>query len=63
MELQVVPNKELAELNAKFNDRRLLWTHIENYQRYQEAWYHDNFLKLDSETVEKEMKTFQTAIV
>lgn len=32
------PNKELADVEVKFNDRKLLWTHVEKFIKLQENW-------------------------
>lgn len=29
------PNKELQDVEAKFNDRRLLWTHVDKFIKLQ----------------------------
>lgn len=31
-------NKELVDLDAKFNDRKLLWTHVDKFIKLQELW-------------------------
>jgi len=54
------PNQEIKELQDKFEDRNTLWTHISKVTVYYEEWFKGNFLNLDSEFIEKEMKTFQT---
>lgn len=63
MELNPQQNRELQDLQAKYNDRRMLWTHIEKYNVYQHDWYKGNFMNLDSEVIEKEMRTFENGII
>jgi len=31
-------NKELQDVEVKFNDRKLLWTHVDRFIKLQETW-------------------------
>ena len=59
MKLQPKKNTELEDLEQKFNDRKLLWTNIEKFSKKSHDWLNSQFLKLDSEEIEKDMKFFE----
>ena len=59
MELTPPPNKELVELEEKYNDRKTLWTNIEKFARCHEEWFKSPFLSLNSDDIEKDMKGFE----
>lgn len=42
------PNKELEDLVKKFNDRKLLWTHVDEFIKLQERWQVSYIRELDS---------------
>ena len=42
MGVQPTPNKELADLMIKYNDRKLLWTHVDEFIKLQEHWERSN---------------------
>ena len=35
MNIQPAPNKELSDLEYKYNDRKLLWTHTDKFIKLQ----------------------------
>ena len=53
MDLNTQPNKDLADLEVKFNDRKLLWTHVDKLLKCHEEWYKANIRNLDSEDIQK----------
>lgn len=59
MDLNPTVNKELQDLEDKYNDRRTLWTNIEKFARCHEEWFKSPFLSLNSEDIEKDMKGFE----
>ena len=63
MGLNPQPNKELQDCESRFNDRKILWTHVERYNRLSEDWFRNNFITLNVEDIEKEMKTFENGIL
>lgn len=48
--MSIVPasNKELIDLEGKFNDRKLLWSHVDKFIKLQETWEKSNIRNLDS---------------
>ena len=48
MELVPAPNKELSDVEAKFNDRKLLWTHVDKFLKCEQAWLKSNIRNFDS---------------
>lgn len=50
------PNKELQDVEAKFNDRKLLWSHTDKFIRLQETWEKSNIRNFDSEDIQKEVQ-------
>jgi dynein heavy chain len=63
MGLNPTPNKDLQELEAKFNDRKMLWTHIDKFFKLQDDWFNKDFKNTNAEDVEKEMKSFENGIL
>lgn len=63
MELQTSPNKELADLEMKYNDRRLLWTHVDKLLKCHEDWYKTNIRALDADEIQKEMQQFDSTVM
>lgn len=59
MDLSPPNNKELAELEEKYSDRKTLWTNIEKFARCHEEWFKSPFLSLNSDDIEKDMKGFE----
>lgn len=55
-------NKELLELEAKFSDRKLLWTHVDKLLKCHEEWYKANIRNLDAEDIQKEMQQFDSTV-
>jgi hypothetical protein len=53
MELNTTANKELADLEMKYNDRRLLWTHVDKLLKCHEDWYKTNIRNLDADEIQK----------
>lgn len=53
----------MAELRAKFADRNVLWQHIDQFGALHNDWYLGDFMKLDAEIIEKEMKNFESTAV
>ena len=35
MGVNIVPNKELDDMINKYNDRKLLWTHVDEFMKLQ----------------------------
>lgn len=58
MAIAPAPNKQLADLQIKYNDRKLLWTHVDKFIKLQELWEKSNIRNLDSEEIEKDVKSF-----
>jgi hypothetical protein len=52
MELNTANNRELADLENKYNDRKTLWTNIEKFAKSHDEWFKSNFLSLDVEEIE-----------
>jgi hypothetical protein len=61
MGLQVKKNSELEDMEQKFNDRKLLWTNIEKFSKKSQDWLANQFLSLEVEEVEKDMKFFESS--
>ena len=59
MGLQVKKNIELDEMEQKFNDRRLLWTNIEKFAKKSQDWLNNQFMGLEVEEIEHDMKQFE----
>ena len=38
MSITPTPNKQLADLEIKYNDRKLLWTHVDKFIKNQQLW-------------------------
>lgn len=62
MEIVPAPNKELIDVEAKFNDRKLLWNHVDKFIKLEEAWLKSNIRNFDSEDIQKEVQGFEAAI-
>ena len=62
MEIVPAPNKELQDVQAKFNDRKLLWNNIDKFTKLEEAWLKSNIRNFDSEDIQKEVQQFQGAV-
>jgi hypothetical protein len=62
MEIVPAPNKELMDVEAKFNDRKLLWNHVDKFIKLEEAWLKSNIRSFDSEDIQKEVQGFEAAI-
>lgn len=56
-------NRDLQECENRFNDRKMLWTHVERFNRLSEDWFKNNFTTLNVEDIEKEMKVFENGIL
>jgi dynein heavy chain len=63
MGLNPSANRDLQDLESKFNDRKILWSHVERFNRLSEDWFRNNFTTLNVEDIEKEMKTFESGIL
>lgn len=63
MGLNPSANRELQDLESKYNDRKMLWTHVERFNRLSDDWFKNNFTTLNVEDIEKEMKMFETGIM
>ena len=48
MKIVPVPNKELQDVEAKFNDRKLLWNNVDKFIKNEEAWLKSNIRNFDS---------------
>ncbi|MHA2024046.1 MAG: dynein heavy chain [Candidatus Thorarchaeota archaeon] len=53
------PNFDLQNLEAKYNDRKLLWNNLEKFSKSKEDWLKSPFRLLNSEDIEKEMKQYE----
>lgn len=56
-------NRDLQDLEATYNDRRLLWTHLEKFTKLSEDLYKNIFTTLNVEEIEKEMKMYEIGIL
>lgn len=56
------PNKELQDVELKFNDRKLLWTHVDRFIKLQETWEKSNIRNFDSEDIQKEVQQFELTV-
>lgn len=54
--------KDMKELEAKYNDRMMLWTHFDEFQRNSSDWLTNPFAQLSSEDIEKDMKKLKQGI-
>lgn len=63
MGLSVSTNKDLQELESTYNDRRMLWTHIEKFNKLHEDLNKNIFTTLNVEEIEKEMKSYEIGIL
>lgn len=48
------------ELENGYNDRKLLWSNIDKFSKNNEEWLKKNFLSLDTDEIEKDMKSFES---
>jgi dynein heavy chain len=55
-------NKELQDVEIKFNDRKLLWTHVDRFIKLQENWEKSNIRIFDSEEIQKEVQQFELTV-
>lgn len=55
-------NKELQDVEVKFNDRRLLWNHVDRFIKLQETWEKSNIRNFDSEDIQKEVQQFELTV-
>ena len=53
------PNKELEDLVVKYNDRKLLWTHVDEFMKLQEHWQVFNIRELDYEDIQKDVQQYK----
>lgn len=51
-------NKQLQDVEVKFNDRKLLWNHVDRFIKLQENWEKSNIRNFDSEDIQKEVQQF-----
>ena len=51
--------KDIGKLLEPFYD---LWVSVDNWTKWEESWLNDSFLKLDSETIEKNAQTLNRTI-
>lgn len=49
----------MLNLDAKYNDRKLLWTNLEKFSRQKEEWLKQPFRSLNAEEIEKDMKLYE----
>ncbi len=61
MGIQIKKNIELEDLEQKFNDRKLLWTNIEKFAKKSQDWLNNQFMGLEVEEIERDMKFFETS--
>ena len=52
-------NRELIDLENKYNDRKLLWTNVDKFSKNSELWLNSDFQQLNTEEVERDMKQFE----
>ena len=52
-------NRELFELENKYNDRKLLWTNVDKFSKNSEIWLNNDFQQLNTEEIERDMKQFE----
>ena len=53
------PNKELEDLVVKYNDRKLLWTHVDEFLKLQQHWQVSNIRELDFEDIQKDVQQYK----
>lgn len=58
MGITPLQNKELQELEMKYNDRKLLWTHVGKFITLQESLEKSNIRNFNAEEVDKEVRGF-----
>ena len=63
MGVQPTSNKELADLMTKYNDRKLLWTHVDEFIKLQEHWERSNIRELDSEQIQKDVQQYDLTVL
>ncbi len=56
------PNKKLQDVEVKFNDRKLLWSHVDKFGKLEEAWLKSNIRNFDSEDIQKEVQQLEGTI-
>lgn len=62
MQIGQQETRDLKELEAKYNDRTMLWTHFDEFTRNSNNWLSDPFNQLNSDDVERDMKKFKQGI-
>ncbi len=55
-------NKQLQDVEVKFNDRKLLWNHVDRFIKLQENWEKSNIRNFDSEDIQKEVQQFELTV-
>lgn len=55
-------NKELQDVEIKFNDRKLLWNHTDRFIKLQETWEKSNIRNFDAEDIQKEVQQFELTV-
>lgn len=63
MGLSVSTNRDLQELESTYNDRRMLWTHTDKFNKLYEDLQKNIFTTLNVEEIEKEMKGYEIGIL
>jgi len=61
MAIKPLVNKELDQLESKYNDRKLLWNNIEKFSRNNEDWFEKPFSMIETEEIDADMKFFVTS--
>ena len=56
------PNKELQDVEVKFNDRKLLWNDVDRFIKPQEQWEKSNIRNFDSEDIQKDVQKFELTV-
>lgn len=54
--------RDLKDLESKYNDRNILWTHFDEFLRNSSDWIQNPFGSLNSDDVERDMKKFKQGI-
>ena len=63
MDRKEQPSSALLDLINKYNDRKMLWTHIDSFNTNYELWFKSPFTNFNSEDIEKEMKKYENGIL
>ena len=56
-------NHGLKNLNDRFAERNKLWRNLKSYEENKKAWVNGEFLKLDTEEIEKTYKQYETDVI